>query len=317
MSVRLFRLLPLAVAILSTGTLSIWTACYAQVPAPITTAPPPLPVYTQPPCPADGDLWTPGYWAWDGSYYWVPGTWVTGPRASLLWTPGYWNWDKGVFTFREGYWSTEVGFYGGIDYGLGYSGLGFQGGRWDSGHFDYNTAVARVDSSVTHHLYNTPINDPVSHISYNGGPGGINMIQPPPDPNMPVFSTVTVHIPPVSAQIQHAWIARNDPKQRYFANRGAPPVTATSVPLIAIHPKDLPPVSHSDAGKFQKQQDQLVVRQSQDREKLQKKQDAEDQDVKQKGTPAKMQQVEQQHLHQTQDLMNRQVQETRELQDRQ
>src|SRR5262249_47384317 len=36
--------------------------------------PPPLPVYTQPPCPGDDYIWTPGYWAWaDTGYYWVPG----------------------------------------------------------------------------------------------------------------------------------------------------------------------------------------------------------------------------------------------------
>jgi hypothetical protein len=29
----------------------------------ITVAPPLLPVYTQPPCPYPGYLWTPGYWA--------------------------------------------------------------------------------------------------------------------------------------------------------------------------------------------------------------------------------------------------------------
>ena len=41
----------------------------------ITIAPPELPVYEQPPLPAPGYIWTPGYWAYgpDG-YYWVPGT---------------------------------------------------------------------------------------------------------------------------------------------------------------------------------------------------------------------------------------------------
>ena len=31
----------------------------------VNIAPPVLPVYVQPPCPAPGYLWTPGYWAWD------------------------------------------------------------------------------------------------------------------------------------------------------------------------------------------------------------------------------------------------------------
>src|SRR5580658_8333797 len=41
--------------------------------------PPPLPVCEQPLCPAEGDLWTPGYWAYaQEGYFWVPGTWVMG-----------------------------------------------------------------------------------------------------------------------------------------------------------------------------------------------------------------------------------------------
>src|SRR5271166_452784 len=58
----------------------------------VTVAPPALPVYEQPPCPADGYLWTPGYWHWGvGGYFWVPGTWVQPPRMGVLWTPGYWG----------------------------------------------------------------------------------------------------------------------------------------------------------------------------------------------------------------------------------
>ena len=35
----------------------------AQVVLSVTVAPPVLPVYTQPVCPGDGYIWTPGYWA--------------------------------------------------------------------------------------------------------------------------------------------------------------------------------------------------------------------------------------------------------------
>src|SRR5580704_16745231 len=64
----------------------------AQVVVSVSVAPPALPVYTQPICPAPGYIWTPGYWAYsdDGGYYWVPGTWVEAPEVGLLWTPGYW-----------------------------------------------------------------------------------------------------------------------------------------------------------------------------------------------------------------------------------
>ena len=63
----------------------------------VTLAPPPLPVYVQPPCPAAGYLWIPGYWAWSpAGYYWVPGTWALPPQVGLLWTPGYWGWMNAV-----------------------------------------------------------------------------------------------------------------------------------------------------------------------------------------------------------------------------
>jgi len=97
-------------------------------------APPALPVYEQPICPGEGYIWTPGYWAWDdddGDYYWVPGTWVVAPRVGYLWTPGYWGWGGEAYVFHVGYWGPVVGFYGGIDYGWGYTGRGYYGGRWD------------------------------------------------------------------------------------------------------------------------------------------------------------------------------------------
>src|SRR5216684_8387492 len=65
-----------------------------------TFAPPALPVYEQPVCPGDGNLWTPGYWAWDGDdYYWVPGTWLLAPEVGFLWTPPWWGRSDGVFVF--------------------------------------------------------------------------------------------------------------------------------------------------------------------------------------------------------------------------
>ena len=37
---------------------------FAQVGISINVAPPVLPVVEQPPCPVEGYIWTPGYWAW-------------------------------------------------------------------------------------------------------------------------------------------------------------------------------------------------------------------------------------------------------------
>ena len=123
-----------------------------------TEAPPPLPDYDQPPCPEDGYLWTPGYWAWGGGgYYWVPGTWVQPPRVGVLWTPGYWGFVGGVYAFHAGYWGPHVGFYGGVNYGFGYVGVGFVGGRWAGNSFAYNRTVNNVNVTNVHNTYNETV----------------------------------------------------------------------------------------------------------------------------------------------------------------
>jgi hypothetical protein len=85
--------------LLAVGTVFLSTPSFAQVVDAPTVAPPELPAYEQPICPGDGYIWTPGYWAWDGEYYWVPGTWVMAPEAGYLWTPGYWGWGGAGFMF--------------------------------------------------------------------------------------------------------------------------------------------------------------------------------------------------------------------------
>src|ERR1700691_380749 len=151
-------------------------ASFAGVFISVGFAPPVLPVYTQPLCPGDGYLWTPGYWAYGpGGYYWVPGVWVQPPQVGVLWTPGYWGWGGSAFIFHEGYWGPHVGFYGGINYGFGYGGVGFFGGRWDGGHFAYNTAVMNVNRTVIHNTYveNVHVGNVGVRTSFNGGAGGI------------------------------------------------------------------------------------------------------------------------------------------------
>src|SRR3984885_9481838 len=99
--------------LLSLLILAIPAALVAQFSVSVTIAPPALPVYEQPMVPADGYLWTPGYWAnGDEGYFWVPGTWVQPPEAGLLWTPGYWGWSGNSFAWNGGYWGAQVGFYG-------------------------------------------------------------------------------------------------------------------------------------------------------------------------------------------------------------
>ncbi|HEY2471111.1 MAG TPA: YXWGXW repeat-containing protein [Terracidiphilus sp.] len=222
----------LRIALLVLVALPLFRPVAAQVSITVTFAPPALPIYEQPPCPDEGFLWIPGYWAWDSDdydYYWVPGTWVPAPAPGLLWTPPWWGWDGGLFVFHEGFWAIDVGFYGGIVYGFGYFGHGFEGGRWENGHFFYNRAVMNVNVVNIHNVYNqTVVNNVtvVNHVSYNGGEGGIQ--------ERPTLRELAVehqrHLPPVPAQMQHVQRARSNPQLRASANQGKPPVAATVRP---------------------------------------------------------------------------------------
>jgi hypothetical protein len=150
-----------------------------DTPASVAEAPPPLPDDEQPPCTEVGYLWTPGYWA-SGlqGYYWVPGLWVQPPRVGVLWTPGYWEFAGRVYVFHPGYWGAHVGYYGGIDYGFGYAGVGYTGGRWVGSSFAYNRSVSNVDMSVIHDTYHeTAVNQfAANRASYKGGSAGTRAV---------------------------------------------------------------------------------------------------------------------------------------------
>jgi flagellar biosynthesis GTPase FlhF len=225
--------------------------------------------------------------------------------------------------FNEGYWGMSVGFYGGIDYGFGYFGNGYEGGRWENGHFFYNTAVNHVDANAIHNVYNTRVNERVNRVSYNGGSGGINARATSEEET----AARGKRGGPVSAQTQHAYSAHNSPQQRFSANHGAPPVTATSRANLASHPKELPPIERPAAAKtgnakqdqkYQKEQEKVVAKQNQDRQKLQQTQDKEHQQLaKQKAAPERMQQVEQRHQQQTQQMQQGHMQQMQQMQQRQ
>jgi hypothetical protein len=169
----------------------------AQAPVEDSTdaAPPDLPVYDQPPMPAEGYVWTPGYWAWsddDQDFYWVPGTWVLAPQPDFLWTPGYWQIADVIFVWHPGYWGRHVGFYGGINYGFGYRGDA-SGGRQ----------------------------------SYLGGNG----MQARPSAAQ-LAAANERHIEATPAQRQQVQAARARPELRFYQNQGRPPVAATSRPGV-------------------------------------------------------------------------------------
>jgi WXXGXW repeat (2 copies) len=296
------------------------SASFAQVRISVTFGPPALPIYEQPLCPGDGYIWTPGYWAWgDDDYFWVPGTWILAPEVGFLWTPPYWGWADGAFVFYDGYWGPHIGFYGGINYGFGYFGEGFVGGRWDGGHFFYNRSVANVNITDIHNVYNTTVvnnTTNVNRVSYNGGEGGVT-VRPTPQEEAAAHDQ---HLPPAAAQTQHIQAARGNPEFRASANHGKPPVAATAKPgeftghdavpakeagapynppanrgaaqpkaetgghttappATAVHPNDLPPMEHPAAPNTG--DPSLDKKYQQQQQKLQQKQGQERQKLQQ------------------------------------
>lgn len=194
----------------------------------VDVAPPPLPFYEQPVIPADGYLWAPGYWAWDPvavDYYWVPGTWVEPPQRDLLWTPAYWGWNEGRYVFYPGYWGHEVGFYGGIDYGYGYNGDGYYGGRWNNGAFFYNRTVNNVENVRITNIYNETVvvHNTSTRVSFNGGNGGIAAR---PTPQQEAFGRER-HVEATPVQRQQVETASRDRSLFSKQNHGEPAIAAT------------------------------------------------------------------------------------------
>ncbi len=197
----------------------------------ITIAPPALPVYVQPLCPGPGYIWTPGYWAWDPDigYYWVPGTWVLPPAIGLLWTPGYWSWDDGAYVWMDGYWGPEVGFYGGVDYGFGYTGFGYYGGYWRGSTFYYNKTVNNVNVTNITNVYSKSVSSVrPAGASFNGGAGG-TIARPT---SQQVVAARQKRFSPTSPQVRQMLVARADPKQRVAVNKGLPAIAATAKPGV-------------------------------------------------------------------------------------
>jgi hypothetical protein len=207
---------------------------FAQLSFSVTVAPPILPVYSQPLIPGPGYIWTPGYWAFGpNGYFWVPGTWVLPPSVGLLWTPGFWGWNNGFYVWNGGYWGPHVGFYGGVNYGYGYTGSGYYGGHWDHGNFYYNRAVNNVNVNVVHNTYNTVVNNTtVNRVSFNGGNGGIHA--EPTTFDRQAMSERRFEA--TSVQTQHLQAAASNRTMLYSENRGRPSIAATPQAAHFDHP---------------------------------------------------------------------------------
>jgi hypothetical protein len=208
------------------ATLPLSSYAFVSVGISVNVAPPPLPVYEQPPCPTVGYIWTPGYWAWDdGDYYWVPGTWIAPPSEGLLWTPGYWGWNEGAYLWHAGYWGPHVGFYGGVNYGYGYGGVGYEGGYWRGHSFYYNRSVTNVTNVNVTNVYNRTVvnNVTVNRVSYNGGSGGLSARPSGGE----LRAEHERHTEFTSAQREHEHTAAGNRELRASVNNGRPAIAAT------------------------------------------------------------------------------------------
>jgi hypothetical protein len=227
---------------------------YAEMPTEqATEAPPALPDYDQPPAPGDGYIWTPGYWAWGtGGYYWVPGAWVEPPYDAALWTPGYWGFYGGRYLFYPGHWGLHIGFYGGINYGFGYIGLGYEGGYWNGGHFFYNRAYNNINVRVVHNTYSYRAGNPGSYNhgsnnrdnnprpSYRGGSGV--QVRPQPAERQAAHEPTA---PRMNTQVQHAQSYGGVRGQYASQNHGRPATPAVSRPIPSDHGSRSAPSSQS------------------------------------------------------------------------
>ena len=214
-----------------------------EPPVEASEPPPPLPDYEQPPCPGDGYMWTPGYWAYaDSDYYWVPGAWVMAPWVDALWTPPWWGFYDGVYVWHAGYWGPHIGFYGGIDYDFGYTGHGYYGAYWRDGVVNYNRSVTNVNTTAVQNVYNYPVAEHHGYrTSYNGGRGGVSARPTPQE----MAVARDPRSPAVPAQTQHARQASTNRAQ--FAQGRAPHpaslVAAGPLPTPYRKPAQQPPAA--------------------------------------------------------------------------
>ena len=238
------------IAVVAVFLLAIPAPSSAQVTIGFTIGqpPPPLPYYDSiPQAPYPNYMWTPGYWAWGpAGYYWVPGTWVQPPQTGLYWTPGYWGYNNGGYGWNPGYWGSQVGFYGGIDYGFGYPGTGFYGGQWQPSGFRYNTAVWPVNTTVIHNTYidRTVVHKTViNRTSYNGGKGGIVM-----RPNARQLQVMHEHhVAATTVQTDHARAAERDRNSYASVNKGHPGDVNADKPYSDKNPpKNAAPLTDQD-----------------------------------------------------------------------
>ena len=116
----------------------------------------------------------------------------------------------------------HVGFYGGVNYGYGYTGNGYWGGRWSGNNFQYNTAVTHVNKTVINNTYvnnSFAKNVNANRTSFNGGNGGIKA-QANAEQRAAMANAKKEG--PTSQQLERQKLASKDQNLRASVNKGKP-----------------------------------------------------------------------------------------------
>ena len=106
-------------------------------------------------------------------------------------------------------------------------GSGFQGGYWRNNQFYYNRSVNNIHGGDFHNVYERNVDRrEVSHVSYNGGHGGLSA--------RPTAAQEAAarqhHVEATREQTEHLQAARQDRSQFASVNHGHPAVAATPKP---------------------------------------------------------------------------------------
>ena len=173
-------------------------------------APPPLPEYDQPPIPAPGYLWTPGYWAWNNvDYYWVPGVWVEPPQPGCCGLPAIGGLSAASMPSEPAIGGRTSDSTAASTTASAIPAAAMKADAGRASNFFYNTAVNSVRSTQVTNVYNSPVvvNNvtTINRVSFNGGKGGIVAAPTPQE----TLAASEPRVPPTEAS------AEPDPRRQH------------------------------------------------------------------------------------------------------
>jgi hypothetical protein len=136
-----------------------------------------------------------------------------------------------AYVFHPGYWGLSVGYYGGIRYGFGYPGSGYEGGYWNLGVFHYNGASNNFGNVHIATVYGTSFFDGMRSAIHNlvpnrasfNGPGG-EVLRP--NAQQLAFAQ-REHSGALAEQIRQGELARSITSMHASVNHGVPPIATT------------------------------------------------------------------------------------------